>query len=170
MSSVRKRDAQGSNASWLLASTSSIEQARTEWKTTGVAWLKPENLFAAVKIPASLVHAAVGLSTPLECAGPLAEVLAEGPLYFETGGFGPEDSYTALLPAHVARLEMPAGLVLHPPRALLQVPAPDVCEPDGGRPWWVVPPGGPWRLCPPELLAALVGLGRDCFRARGSDE
>ncbi|WP_199570509.1 hypothetical protein [Streptomyces murinus] len=148
---------------WLLAAAPLQPQARAEWEEHGAAWLRPGVLFCAVSIPASVLHAAVGLGSPQECAGPLAEALEFGPLFYSPEGFQREGSYTALLPARVARLREPIpGVVTLPQRALLLVPAPDVTEPvDGGGPWWVSPLDGPGLLCPPERVTALVGVGRD---------
>ncbi|MDJ0460431.1 hypothetical protein [Streptomyces sp. H27-C3] len=145
---------------WLLASAPVREQAKTDWETKGVAWLRPGLLYAAVTIPAGIIHAAVGVATVQECAEPLAEVLGEGPLFYEAQGFGSEDSYTALVLSWVAQIATPAGMVLHPPRALLQVPAPDVTEPNEGL-FWVVPMNSPGLLVPFDRLVPLVTLGRE---------
>ncbi|WP_434593214.1 hypothetical protein [Streptomyces sp. A5-4] len=142
---------------------------RTEWETNGVAWLRPGALFTAVLIPASVIHVAVGLPGPKECAPHIAEVLDEGPVFFQRGGFGPDDTYTALLPAGAARYWFMSRTVVHTPHALLLVPAPDVREPAETGPWWVVPLEGPGLLCPADRLAALVGFGLSrTGRARGA--
>ncbi|NDK24623.1 hypothetical protein FSY75_09075 [Streptomyces sp. TR1341] len=158
---------------WLLAAAPLRPQAMNEWDENGAAWLRPGVLFCAVAIPAPVLHAAVGLGSPQECAGPLAEALEFGPLFYSPNGFRREGSYTALLPARVARLRdaIPGGVTL-PQRALLLVPAPDVTAPvDGGGPWWVSPLDGPGLLCPPERVAALVGVGRDVLAAsKGSQD
>ncbi|MFM9446972.1 hypothetical protein [Streptomyces acidiscabies] len=147
---------------WLLSAAPVPAQARPEWEENGAAWLRPGVLFTAVVIPAGVIHAAVGLHTPQECAEPLGEVLRHGPLFYSPQGFGDEDSYTALLPARVAQLEPLPAVVTHPQDALLLVPAPYATEPvGGGGPWWVLPCDGPSWLCPPELVATLAVLGRD---------
>jgi len=148
------------SGTWLLAAAPLRAQAVSEWEDSGAAWLRPGALFTAVIMPASLVHAAVGLPGPRECAPHLAEVLEEGPMFFHRGGFGSDDSYTALLPASASHYWHMSRTVVHTSRALLLVPAPDVCGPaDDGRPWWVSPLEGPGLLCPADKLAALVGLG-----------
>ncbi|MFH8221723.1 hypothetical protein ACH4C2_16730 [Streptomyces sp. NPDC018057] len=158
---------------WLLSAAPSPSQAKTEWDERGAAWLRPGVLFCAVVVPARTLHAAVGLGSPRECASPLAEVLDFGPLFYSPDGFQREGSYTALLPARVARLrEAIPGVVTLPQRALFLVPAPDVTEPvDGGGPWWVSPLDGPGLLCPPERVAALVVVGRDVLAvSKGSQD
>jgi hypothetical protein len=146
---------------WLLSAAESGPQARTEWDRNGAAWLRPGELFVAVTVPAGLVHAEVGLPRAEECAAPLAEVLAGGPLFYQRERLAREGTYTALLPASVSRVWGQPGTVAHPHRELLLIPAPDRCEPAGERPWWVVPLGDPGLLCPPERLADLVALGRE---------
>jgi hypothetical protein len=118
-------------------------------------------VFAAVTVPAGLVHAAVGSQRAEECAAPLAEVLAGGPLFYQRERLASEDAYTALLPAGVGRIWGLRGTVAHPHRELILVPAPGRCEPAGEGPWWVVPPDSSGLLCPPDRLAALVTLGRE---------
>lgn len=94
--------------------------------------------------PTGVIHAAVGLHTPQECAQPLGEVLRHGPLFYSPQGFGDEGSYTALLPAPYAT--EPVG---------------------GGGPWWVLPCDDPSWLCPAELVATLAVLGRDVLSGLG---
>jgi hypothetical protein len=154
---------------WLLPAAPEIEAGRADWKDTGSAWLRPGALFGAVIVPASLVHAALGLDDPIACAPPLAEGLEGGPVYYSPEGFGREGSYVALVPASVALSWSVRGCLSHPYRALLQVPAPDVIQPQEDGPWWVVPLDGPGLLCPPDRLAALVTLGREA-KARTAEE
>jgi len=158
-----RRERELASGHWLLSAASAANrpQAKTEWKERGAAWLRPGVLFSAVEIPAGVLHAAVGLDDPRRCAGPLAEALEFGPLFYSSDGFQSEGSYTALVPARVARLPEPLpGVVTLHQRALLLVPAPHVTEPvQGGGPWWVSPLGGPGLLCPPERVAAMAAFG-----------
>ncbi|BBA98382.1 hypothetical protein RVR_4539 [Actinacidiphila reveromycinica] len=152
---------------WLLAAAPLRAQAQAEWEEHGAAWLKPGVLFSALSIPAEVLHAAVGLDSPQACAGPLTEVLEDGPLFFRPDEFQGRGSYTALVPARVARLRVPLpGVVTLPQCALLLVPAPNRTEPANGGPWWVTPLNGPGLLCSPERVAALAGLGRDALAAK----
>lgn len=146
---------------WLLASAPVRAEAREEWRRTGSTWLRPGVLFGAVIVPASLVHAALGLDGPVACASALAEGLERGPVFYNPEGFGREGAYVALVPASVALSWGVRGSLSHLYRALLQVPAPDVTDPQEDGPWWVVPLDGPGLLCPPDRLAALVNAGRE---------
>ncbi|WNI31510.1 hypothetical protein OG322_22735 [Streptomyces sp. NBC_01260] len=150
---------------WLLSAAPVSAQAKAEWEESGAAWLRPSFLFAAVIVPAGVVHAAVGLDGPEACRAPLAEALEYGPLFYSPDDFSNEGSYTALVPGRVARLRPIPGVVMHPQRALLLVPAPGVTAPDDSGPWWVSPLDGPGLLCPPERVAALVAMGRGFLAA-----
>lgn len=152
---------------WLLSAAPARPQAKSEWDECGAAWLRPGVLFSALAIPAGFVHAAVGLDGPQACAGPLAEALEYGPLFYSSEGFQRQGSYTALVPARVARLRDPLpAVVCLPQHALLLIPAPHITEPTvGGDPWWVSPLDGPGLLCPLERVAALATFGRDALAA-----
>lgn len=145
---------------WLLPAAPSKPQALTEWEEKGMAWLRPGLMFAAVMIPAGVIHSAFGLTSPEECAEPLATSLNGGPVFYQKGGFGPEATYTALLPAYVGREWGLTTTVAHPHHALILVPAPDRREPTEDGPWWVVPLRGPEQLCSPDRLAAVVNVGQ----------
>ncbi|MBU6536370.1 hypothetical protein ACFUIW_13830 [Streptomyces sp. NPDC057245] len=146
---------------WLLVSAPLRAQARVEWEERGAAWLRPGVLFAAVSMPADVLHAALGSSSPQECAGRIVEEVEQGPVFYSPDGFQQKGSYTALVPARVARLRiLLPGAVTCPQRALLLVPAPGRTEPEEGGPWWVSPPSGPALLCPPERVAELACAGR----------
>ncbi|MGW5925215.1 hypothetical protein ACWF2L_03075 [Streptomyces anulatus] len=142
---------------WLLAAAPSVKEARADWEESGSAWLRPGALFGAVVVRASVLHAALGTDSPIECA-PLVDV--GGPVFYSDEGFGREGAYTALVPASVALMWSVNGSIPHHRRALLEVPAPQVVRPErAGRPWWVVPLNGPGLLCDPDLLAALAMQG-----------
>ncbi|MER5570378.1 hypothetical protein OHU17_00205 [Streptomyces goshikiensis] len=131
----------------------------SSWKENGAAYLIPGGLFCAVMIPAAVMHAAAEGDSPQACAGRIADVL-EGPVFYDPSAFRQEGGYTAILPASAALVWRVPSTVLHPSRRLLLVPAPDRCEPVGGRPWWVVPLESPGLLCAPQLVACFAGLGR----------
>lgn len=153
---------------WLLSAAPSLHQTRTDWAEKGAAWLRPGLVFAAVSVPAALMHAAVGKQSPQECAAQLAEALQGGTsLFYSPAGFGPDGAYTALLPPGVGDEWGLPGTVAHPQQALLLVPSPDRCEPAEDGPWWVVGADAPIMVCLPDRLAALVDLGRE--RLRHSD-
>lgn len=146
---------------WLLSSAEDMPHAQNEWKQKGAAWLRPGAMYAAVMIPAYIVHAAVGLNCPRECAPPLADALERGPVFYSPEDFQRKGAYTALLPAGAARTWNVAGTVLHTPESHLLVPSPERRDPAGRSPWWVEPLDGPGLLCEPRRVAALVAVGRD---------
>jgi hypothetical protein len=150
---------QTASGRWLLASAPSRSQAAAEWEEHGAAWLLPGVLFAAAVIGADVIHAALGLHSPEDCATPLADLL-DGPLFFTADDFDGRGSYTALLPARAAQLRPMPGAVAHPQHDLLLVPAPDITERVEGCPWWASPLDGPGLLCSPDGIAALVAFGR----------
>lgn len=118
---------------WLLGAAPSLQEARADWEESGSAWLRPGALFGAVVIRASVVHAALGADSPIECA-PLVDV--GGPVFCSDEGFGREGAYTALVPASVALVWAVNGSIPHHRRALLEVPAPEAVRPErAGRPW-----------------------------------
>ncbi|MFC8341198.1 hypothetical protein ACFUJX_29850 [Streptomyces rubiginosohelvolus] len=142
---------------WLLGAAPSLQEARATWEESGSAWLRPGVLFGAVVVRAGVVHAALGMDSPIGCA-PLVDI--GGPVFYSDAGFGREGAYTALVPAPVALVWSVNGSLPHHRRALLEVPAPQVVMPErAGRPWWVVPLDGPGLLCDPNLLADLVKQG-----------
>ncbi|WP_406411134.1 hypothetical protein OG923_20710 [Streptomyces halstedii] len=152
---------------WLLSAAPSIPQAQLEWATNGAAWLRPGGVFSAATGEEGIVHAAVGLDSPEKCAGPLADAVT-GPLFYTPRGAARAGSYTALMSAVVGELQALPGLVMHPPRALLLVPAPETTAPTDGGPWWVLPVRGPEVLCRPSLLAGLVVTGRQALGLEGA--
>jgi hypothetical protein len=147
-----------------MAAAPKFPQNRVDWRERGAAWLRPGVLFGAVMVPEGLVHAALGLDGPVECAGPLAVGLGGGPVFYSRRGFGRVGAYTALVPAAAGMSWRLAGSVAAASRALLLVPAPDVIGPRDEGPWWVVPPDRSGLLCPPDWLAALVALGCEASR------
>lgn len=142
-------------ATWLLAAARSTAQAIAEWRDSGAAWMLPGALFAAVFVPAEVVHAALGVKGPRHAAALLSEEL-DGPVFYRPQALGRGDAYVVLLPASAARTWRAQCTVVHAPRALLLVPSPDRTEPSTREPWWVLPPDGPGTLCTPDLLASLV--------------
>ncbi|MFF4385638.1 hypothetical protein ACFY0G_02410 [Streptomyces sp. NPDC001552] len=160
-----RTERQAAAGHWLLAASPLISRGLADWKDKGVTRLRPGIMFGAVSIPAALIHAALASTSPKESAAPLAEVLNGGPVFYEPDPGGEEDAYTALLHATAgAKWDRPDSVV-HPYRALLQVPAPYRCGPgdDPSLPWWVVPIDGPGLVCPPDRLAALVACGREAL-------
>lgn len=145
---------------WLLSASPDLKQSRADWRDKGATWLQPGVLFGAVIVPERLVHGALGLDGPDACARPLAEHLEGGPLFYSPGVFGQEGSYTALVSASIAMSWRTRGSMGHHYRAAILIPSPHVTEPDGERPWWVVPLDGPGVLCRAQPLSSLIIVGR----------
>ncbi|MFJ2205917.1 hypothetical protein [Streptomyces microflavus] len=145
---------------WLLGAAPSRHEAWASWEETGTAWLRPGVLFGAILVRAGVMHAALGESSPMECATALDVRLCGGPVFYGEEGFGAEGCYTALVPASVAMQWAVRGSIPHHRQALLEVPAPEIVRPERTLSWWVVPLDGPGTLCEPGMLAALVAQGQ----------
>lgn len=141
---------------WLARAHTAPAQARTEWSHHGVALLPLGGLFASVRLPGHLVHAAVGSEDP----GHLATVLSKwlhGPVIHDHRTAGP--TYYALIQWH-------AGLVwdcgdIAPclqDGTYLGVPRFDRRQPPGT--YWVVAPRYEGDLCRPQAVRELVAAGR----------
>lgn len=149
---------------WLMLTSPSEGQTRTEWYQAGAGWLRPGDQWSAVVVPALLVHAAVGRPGPQESAPLLATL--DGPVFYRPGVCGRDAAYTALLDVKDGREWDVPGTRVNSSNAMVLVPAPGaVRAPGGGRPWWVVPGYGSW-WCEAGRLAALVESGRAAGGAR----
>ncbi|MFE7863237.1 hypothetical protein [Streptomyces bacillaris] len=156
---------------WLLRAALSPAEAWARWEESGVAWLRPGDRFGAVALRAALVHAALGLTSPMACVTTLDVRLGGGPVFYRDHHFGGEGSYTMLIPAGASQGWRAAGAVTYSWHAQVEVPAPEIVRPEGALPWWVVPPGGPDALCDPEALAALAAQGHAALEGqRGARE
>ncbi|MEC3994962.1 hypothetical protein VSR01_16075 [Actinacidiphila sp. DG2A-62] len=140
---------------WLLAAAVHPPQARSQWETTGAAWLLPRKRFTAVTIPADRMGTAVVGAPPRERGAPLGHAL-EGLVFYQDRVYRRQGAYTVLLPGTAEQPWRVRGTTVHPPRAYLLVPAPDRTVPAGDGPWWVLPPQVPGRRCTPAALASLL--------------
>ncbi|WP_416985940.1 hypothetical protein [Streptomyces sp. T028] len=121
-----------------------------------MALLPLSGLFAAVRLPGELVHAAIGCEEPCQVAVALRERL-QGPVIHDHRTTGP--TYYVLIQWH-------AGLVWDYAEAApclygdtyLGVPRLDRLEPPGT--YWVVPPRYDGDLCRPQFVRELVDAGR----------
>ncbi|MFG3406497.1 hypothetical protein [Streptomyces sp. NPDC048142] len=150
---------------WLLAAAPSVRRVRLDWADCGTTFLTPGVLFGAVIVRAAVVHAALLLDDPEQCAGPLRKRLGGGPVFYAEQKFGREAGYVALVPGSVTMTWSVPGSVANHRRAALEVPAPGCTSPDHGRSWWVVPLDGPGVLCDPGPLAMLIGQGHGVLTA-----
>lgn len=155
-----RRDRELATATWLLLSASDTTKARHEWETYGVALLRCGTLFSAVRMPADLVHAAVGTDDREKVATFLDVVLDGGPVIHDTGG----RQFYALTPASASRYWRTVGTECLGSDTFLGVPATDMTQLDPRSPaYWAVPMDGPAALCIPGDVARLVGIGRDAL-------
>lgn len=148
---------------WLLRAADDPGTAVREWRTHGVALLRCGKTFAAIRIPATLVHAALGTTDPQQIAAALPNALG-GPAIWD----GPEMPVYALIQGH-------AGLVwdgrddtpcLGQDPSLdtyLGVPALDRLAPPG--PHWVVPPRTDEQLCRPSAVRGFITRARAMLAA-----
>jgi hypothetical protein len=150
------RDRQAAAASWLLLAAPDQRKALVEWEREGLTLLRCGGLFSAVRIPASIFHAAAGTEDPRELTAFLREAL-DGPVFFDRSGL----HFYALTPHSTARLWKVADSECLGADFFLGVPATSVTAPDPRfRAWWAVPMDGPAALCFPATVAGLVQYGR----------
>lgn len=71
---------------WLLSAALDRARARTDWAEQGVALLRCDGPFNAVKICADLVHAAAGTDVPSKVDAYLAQALHGGPVFYDLIG------------------------------------------------------------------------------------
>ncbi|MFF8571210.1 putative ATP-grasp-modified RiPP [Streptomyces sp. NPDC015408] len=146
----------GAISEWLARSNPSPERARREWATQGVALLPLGERFAAVRMPARVVHAAVRSDDEDQVAVALAESLGGSIIHdrLVSGGM-----YYALIQGHAAlawAYEDVATCLGH--GTYLGVPRIDRQGPPGT--YWVVPPRYEGDLCAPRAITALMRDGQ----------
>ncbi len=143
-------------SAWLARSDPSPERAWGEWATQGVALLPLGERFAAVRMAAHVVHAAVQSEDRDRVAVALGELLGGAIIYDRRVAGG---RYYALIQGHAALVWayddvatcLGAGTYLGIPRI-------DRQEPPGTH--WVVPPRHEGDLCAPSAVTALMRSGR----------
>ncbi|MGC9376173.1 putative ATP-grasp-modified RiPP [Streptomyces sp. MH13] len=143
-------------AEWLVGSDPSPERARREWTAQGVALLPLGERFAAVRMPAHVVHAAVRTQDRDRVAVALGELLG-GSIICDRRVAG--GTYYALIQGHAALVwaydEIATCLGSG---TYLGIPRIDRQQPPGT--YWVVPPRYEGDLCAPRAITALVSSGR----------
>ncbi|MFD7058519.1 hypothetical protein [Streptomyces sp. NPDC059906] len=141
---------------WLARSSPSPERARREWASQGVALLPLGERFAAVRLPARVVHAAVRSKDRDQIAVALGESLGGSIIHDRRAAGG---TYYVLVQGHTALVWPYADLATclgH--GTYLGVPRIDRQEPPGT--YWVVPPRYEGDLCAPRAITALVQDGQ----------
>ncbi|MFJ6571943.1 hypothetical protein ACIQNU_31525 [Streptomyces sp. NPDC091292] len=150
---------------WLARAHPTPSAAYTQWQVQGVAMLPLGRDFAAVRLPARLIHAAIGVDDRTDRLPGLRASITSmigGPVIHDGNTVGV--AYYALIPWH-------AGLIWEEQHTApcvavgtyLGVPRVDRLGPPG--PYWVVPPSYDGHLCAPASVRALIGLGRERLSA-----
>ncbi|MFF9477081.1 hypothetical protein ACF1E9_31285 [Streptomyces roseolus] len=142
---------------WLVLAAPDAQRARREWAEYGVALLRCDLTFTAVRIPADILLAAAGTTDRHEVADYLSDALDGGPCFFD----GDSRSFYVLTPLSAGRRwDVPDTEVLGRD-CFLGVPETTINGPDPRcAAYWVVPMGGPAALCDPGILRWLVQRGR----------
>lgn len=143
---------------WLLRAADDPGDAVYEWRERGKTLLRCGRTFAAVRIPADLVHAALGTTDPVQIAALLPDALC-GPVIWG----GPETSIYALIQAHAGLVwdggdDTPCLGQDENMETFLGVPALERISPPGDH--WVVPPRNDEQLCRPERVRAFIARAR----------
>lgn len=141
---------------WLVRAHPSPDQARREWDAQGVALLPCGRQFAAVRIPATLVHAALGTDAP--------EAVAES-LAFDLGGAVIHDG--TITGPYYALIQWHAGVVWDCADDTRCLATPDhyLCVPHWSRrqppgPHWVVAPRYEGDVCRPQTVRLFIARAR----------
>ncbi|MEU6349623.1 DUF6415 family natural product biosynthesis protein [Streptomyces sp. NPDC047072] len=137
-------------AAWLLLASSSSSAASAEWEKRGVTLLSVGVLFAAVRMPAALVHLAAGTTEPEGVASHLEATLHGGPAFVDERNA----AFYFLLPPTVPRDWRIPGAMLLGSDYYIGVPRPDLtaATAGGGRSYWSVPMHSPHSLCSPAAV------------------
>ncbi|MEU0664143.1 hypothetical protein [Streptomyces lavendulocolor] len=142
---------------WLSSASPDPAQTLRQWVESSVAVLSCGTLFAAVRIPAAVVHAAAQSTDEAVSDAYLAGALVNGPVIHDRSARW----YYALVPAGTARRrwDVPDTVCLGVGSSL-GVPRPGLCGADGERVYWAVPMESAACLCVPYAVSQFVMLGR----------
>ncbi|WP_048573120.1 hypothetical protein [Streptomyces leeuwenhoekii] len=151
-------------AEWLARSHSTPEHVWREWDAQGVALLPLGERFAAVRLPAGTVHAAVDSEDRDRVAAALGERLGGSIIHDRRVAGG---TYYALIQAYAgfAWAYGDAAVCLGH-GTYLGVPRIDRQQPPGTH--WVIPPRYEGDLCAPRAIIDLVETG--CSRLAAREE
>ncbi|MFD7709186.1 hypothetical protein [Streptomyces sp. NPDC059786] len=164
---VTRADRELAAGHWLLAAADDAEAARRDWQTQGAARIRVGVLFAAVRVPAARINAAVGVCGA-GTGGPTQPVVRylaatlHGPVIYSSA----LECYFILTVASAAQNWRFPGAGCVPAGVYLDVPPPAATVPQGGRPWWVVPMHSAGDLCNPLDVAAVCAAGHRALNPR----
>ncbi|GGQ02441.1 hypothetical protein ACFFKE_28135 [Streptomyces mutabilis] len=143
-------------AQWLAQTDPNPERIRREWAAQGVALVPLGERFAAVRMAAYIVHAAVRTADKAGVATALGELLGGSIIHDRRVGGG---TYYALIQGHAGLVwayDDLASCLGH--GTYLGIPRLDRQQPPGT--YWVVPPRFDGDLCAPRDITALMREGR----------
>ncbi|WP_329597748.1 hypothetical protein OIE43_18750 [Streptomyces pseudovenezuelae] len=154
---------------WLLCTLDAHkrDRARMEWQELGVALLPLGVLFAAVRIPERVVHAAARIDHPQAVDQYLAAALDDGPVIHDLD----RHRYYALVPASMptrwneaAPVWRNNGIECFGRDTLLGVPPVDAVSLDTrtNQTYWSVPMPSPGVLCDPQDVARMIAAAGRC--------
>ncbi|MFI6348113.1 hypothetical protein [Streptomyces sp. NPDC050560] len=152
-------------ADWLASAHPQPTEVHQAWERPGgLAALPCGVVFTAVRLPALIVHAAVGTADPNAVRARLGERLG-GPVLHDPS----RARYYPLVPTDTAKSwhNTVAYVRCLEPEHHMNTPAPTVTQPSGQTPYWIVPPMEPERLCAPEAVRALTRHGQRRAAASG---
>ncbi|MEU1690399.1 hypothetical protein [Streptomyces hirsutus] len=145
---------------WLLSAALDRARARTDWAEQGVALLRCDGPFNAVKICADLVHAAAGTDVPGEVDAYLAQALHGGPVFYDLIGC----EYYVLVPPSADRREWSVyrqgEAEFLGQDCCMGVPRLTALFPEGARQYWRVPLRGAGELASVDAVTQLIDTGR----------
>lgn len=139
---------------WLACPAQGAGAAQAEWSERGIAVLPLGKRFEAVRLPESLVHAAVRSSSRPIVGDVLAEAL-DGAVIHDSRG----RNYYAIVPLDTILKwrSKAAGAECLGDGTHLGVPSPDREEPCSSHPiYWAVPPMEAGDTCDPASVALLT--------------
>jgi hypothetical protein len=163
---VTRQECEAAARSWLLLSTAGVDEARQDWRTSGIALLKAGPLFAAIRIEAELVHHVVGATDCVEVDRILAVWLGGGPVWMDQVS----RRYYALVPPSAADQRQWRDGQYAPHAECLGtgsyvgVPDPSRTDWDQSFSYWSVPMQGPGTLCDAREVVKFIQRGQHLMR------
>ncbi|MFE1963302.1 hypothetical protein [Streptomyces sp. NPDC059479] len=138
---------------WLESSSEVPEIARSDWERGRPAILRTGVRYDAVRMPSSLVHAAVESVEPEAVARALADRLS-GPVIAD-----PVAWYYALVPRGTCETWNSPLAVVRGHGSWLGIPPADHTDPSAPGVYWAVPVTETGDLCDAEAVAELLAAG-----------